>query len=210
MMKDIFMDIHKKLFLAVGCGVLSLSVQGQASEIPVGERVAPPIGYLRFCLLNPADCRAPSDATESVHLNSWRWGELQAVQHMINRQVRPQADARLFSASADTWEYPRSGYGDCEDYALAKRQALIQGGWPGKALRLVTARTPEGEAHVVLAVSTTKGDLILDNLKDGIQSWQEMDYEWLTVQDRENPLRWVSAQPKEETAIASLMLDSSH
>ena len=203
MFKEFFIHIRKKLFLTVGFGIMSAAMNVQASELSAGASVPPPIGYMRFCLLNPGECQTAPDAVQSVSLNSWRWAELQAVQTLVNRQVQPRRDGGGFSKTADNWEYPRSGYGDCEDYALAKRQALIRRGWSSKALRLVTAKTQEGEPHVVLAVSTSNGDFILDNLNSGVQRWESVNYQWLSVQDRDNPLRWRAARPI-ETAVASL------
>ena len=205
MFKDIFIHIHKKLFITVIFSTFSLAIHtnAHASEIPVGSPVAPPVGYLRFCLMNIADCRATQDALEPVSLNSWHWAELKAVQTLVNRQVQPRSDEETTGKSADMWEYPKSGYGDCEDYALAKRQALIARGWPSKALRLVTARTRDNQPHVVLAVSTSDGDFILDNRFQAPQHWEAVDYRWISIQDRENPLRWHAARSA-ETAIASL------
>lgn len=205
MFNDIFRCFRKSLYMTVGAGVISVAINASASasELSAGETVPPPIGYMRFCLLNPGDCKTSPDAEHTVRLNSWRWAELQAVQNIINSQIRPRRDGDLWDRSVDIWEYPQNGYGDCEDYALAKREALLNRGWPGKALRLVTARTDKGEAHVVLAVSTSEGDYILDNLSSEVRRWENVNYQWVSVQDRDNPLRWRAARPV-ETTVASL------
>ena len=57
-------------------------------------------------------------------------------------------------------------YGDCEDYALAKRSALLQAGWPKDKLGLCVCYTQSGEGHCVLWVDTDKGSFILDNNYD--------------------------------------------
>jgi len=204
MFKYVFIHIRKNLLLATALAAIALNPDAQASELSAGASVAPPIGYMRFCMMNPADCRTAQKDAPAVRLNSWRWAELQAVQKGVNRQVRPRHDAvDGRSRVADNWEYPRSGYGDCEDYALAKRQALIQRGWSSRALRFVTVRTNAGEPHVVLAVTTSAGDFILDNRYPEVYRWESLDYQWLAVQDRDNPLRWRVAKPA-ETAVASL------
>ena len=57
-------------------------------------------------------------------------------------------------------------YGDCEDYALAKRNALLNAGWPKDKLGLCVCYTQSGEGHCVLWVDTDKGSFILDNNYD--------------------------------------------
>jgi predicted transglutaminase-like cysteine proteinase len=39
------------------------------------------------------------------------------------------------------WDIGADGYGDCDDYALAKRMALIEAGLPMRALRIAIVRT---------------------------------------------------------------------
>ena len=38
-------------------------------------------------------------------------------------------------------------FGDCEDYALAKRSALLHAGWPKDKLGLCVCYTQSGEGH---------------------------------------------------------------
>jgi Predicted periplasmic protein len=45
-------------------------------------------------------------------------------------------------------------FGDCEDYALAKRSALLHAGWPKDKLGLCVCYTQSGEGHCVLWVDT--------------------------------------------------------
>ena len=45
-------------------------------------------------------------------------------------------------------------FGDCEDYALAKRAHLLAAGWPLGKLALCTCVTQGGEGHCVLYVDT--------------------------------------------------------
>ena len=54
--------------------------------------------------------------------------------------------------------------GDCEDYALAKRDALIAAGIGSANARIATGVLPSGEYHAMLIVSTKRGDFVLDNL----------------------------------------------
>lgn len=69
-------------------------------------------------------------------------------------------------------------FGDCEDYALAKRQALLQRGWPNDRLGLVICKTETGEGHCVLLVMTDKGNYILDNRYEWPMLPNDLPYKW--------------------------------
>ena len=57
-------------------------------------------------------------------------------------------------------------FGDCEDYALSKRNALLNAGWSKDKLGLCVCYTASNEGHCVLWVGTDKGSFILDNNYD--------------------------------------------
>jgi predicted transglutaminase-like cysteine proteinase len=72
--------------------------------------------------------------------------------------------------------------GDCNDYAVTKRHALMQRGWPARALLLSEVVTSSGEHHLVLVVRTSEGDLVLDSLTDRIKPWFKTRYRWVRMQ----------------------------
>ncbi len=80
--------------------------------------------------------------------------------------------------------------GDCEDFALTKRDHLIAMGWSPKALRIAVTKTPYGEGHAVLVVKTDQGDLVLDNRSNAIKGWKDTDLRWLMIQSGDNPRVW--------------------
>ena len=80
--------------------------------------------------------------------------------------------------------------GDCNDYAVTKRHALLESGLPSKALRLSVVKTASGIGHLVLVVVTTKGDIVLDNLTEVIRPWQSTDYHWLKIQSATDSKFW--------------------
>ena len=69
-------------------------------------------------------------------------------------------------------------FGDCEDYALAKRNALLNAGWPKDKLGLCVCYMQSGEGHCVLWVDTDKGSFILDNNYDFPVKPSELPYKW--------------------------------
>ena len=68
--------------------------------------------------------------------------------------------------------------GDCEDFALEKRERLIALGWDRQALALAVAYSPETGLHAVLIAQTDHGDFVLDNLHDEPLAPESANYEW--------------------------------
>ena len=89
----------------------------------------------------------------------------------------------------DVWQVNVKS-GDCEDFALTKRDHLIAMGWSPRALRIAVTKTPYGEGHAVLVVKTDQGDLVLDNRTNAIKGWKDTDLRWLMIQSGDNPRVW--------------------
>ena len=85
--------------------------------------------------------------------------------------------------------------GDCNDYAVTKRHALLQKGVPSRSLRLSVVKTASGIGHLVLVVATTRGPLVLDNLANTIRPWHVTDYHWLKIQSADNANYWYDIAP---------------
>lgn len=65
----------------------------------------------------------------------------------------------------------KPGEGDCEDYALAYRKALLALGYPRDALHIVHCEFPDGTWHAVLGIDTEAGTYLADNSSDHPFSW---------------------------------------
>ncbi|MCG8509970.1 MAG: transglutaminase-like cysteine peptidase [Rhodospirillales bacterium] len=154
------------------------------------KAVAAPKGFVDFCERHPGECRAQSQSADPVRLTPDRLAELQRVQTEINRTVSYRPDSYTFG-KRDHWAYPFV-YGDCEDFALQKKRELVALGWPRSALLLTIAQQPEGNLHLVLTVVTDVGDLVLDNMADGVVARRDLDYRWLIRQSRTDESAWVS------------------
>ena len=74
------------------------------------------------------------------------------------------------------WE-ANGKFGDCEDYALAKRTALLNAGWPKDKLGLCVCQA-FGSGHCCLWVDTDKGSFILDNNYAFPVKPSELPYKW--------------------------------
>ena len=117
---------------------------------------------------------------------------LAEINSKINRSIARDEDQRLYG-ERDVWALPlASGLrrGDCEDYVLEKRQALVAAGVPPEALSIAVAKGSAGRPHAVLLVATSGGDLVLDNLTPWIQRWDRTSYRWLQRQVPGQPQRW--------------------
>lgn len=131
-----------------------------------------------------------------------RWRELVQVNRRINHLIAPVSDdaqfgveERWFAPILSAREAGQRPRGDCEDYALEKRQRLLAMGWPPEALALALARLPHGELHTVLVAQTDQGDFVLDNLHQLPRPVSAMQrYEWLSRQVGPALDRWGAAR----------------
>lgn len=94
----------------------------------------------------------------------------------VNRSTSYMMDAEQYGVPEYWTEAGK--YGDCEDYALAKRAILISKGWPLNSLGLCVCKTEDGIGHCVLWVDTDKGSFILDNRRDWPISPKDLPYSW--------------------------------
>jgi len=143
-----------------------------------------------------ATAEAPPPATEDAPaplvVSTLSDRELQRINTQVNRSIRRSDDYAVYGR-ADYWAagVDHVKRGDCEDYALAKRRALIEAGVPGEALSIAIVRTFHGEMHAVLLVATNEGEVVLDNLSPWILPWNEAPYQWLDRQAPGAPTKWV-------------------
>lgn len=150
--------------------------------LPVGNYALAPFAFIRFCVDNPDDCRAGQKPTRVSWTGASR-SLVAKVNSRVNRTMIPRNDT-VESWNADT------AAGDCEDYALTKRRALIRLGVPASALRIATARTANRVGHAVLVVNTTAGDMVLDNRTNSIRLWKNTDLDFIRIASAENPRIW--------------------
>lgn len=150
----------------------------------------PPIGYVQFCRQNPADCGTQANGPQRLTLSDVRMQELLEINELVNQAIAPVTDQNLYGV-AEMWAYPYDR-GDCEDYVLLKRRLLMERGWPASTLLITVVRDVKGDGHAVLTVTTSAGDLVLDNQEADIRFWRDTPYEYLKRQSKGDPSRWVS------------------
>ena len=185
------MSIKRAASLAFAAAMaLGLALPAQAAmPMPTGALVPPPGGFILFCARHMKECSGSVASPVAVELTAERREQLDEVQARVNAAIQYRDDPQ------HVWDYPTNGTGDCNKYALEKRRELIGWGWPRDALLLTTAMTEHDEAHLVLVVRTSAGDLVLDSRLAPVVDWTRLPYRWLAQQSPESPALWVTVQP---------------
>jgi predicted transglutaminase-like cysteine proteinase len=148
-----------------------------------------PVGHLEFCTSHPAECRANDRVVPAMELTDNTWQQLVSVNSYYNQNVRPVTDQDLYNV-AEFWTFP-NGFGDCEDFALAKRRDLINSGWNPSTLMIAVVKEANGNGHAVLLARTDRGDLVLDNQDGTIRLWNETPYKFIKRQSQAHSGQWV-------------------
>ena len=157
----------------------SLFVSAMAAQ-PVAANGAP-TGFLLMCMAHPEECR--SGGAPRVTASDEVLTTIRTINTAINTRIRPAPDA-----AGDVWSIDVTS-GDCEDYVLAKRKALIRAGLPAASLRIAAVTTRRGEGHAVLVVNTSRGRIVLDNLTSAIRPLAQTGYRIVSIQTA-NPYEW--------------------
>jgi predicted transglutaminase-like cysteine proteinase len=162
----------------------------------------PPYGFVQFCERMPAECRFGQQEEQRFSAGPDRLSELDAVNRIVNREIEPATDLEIYGQT-EYWTIPVTK-GDCEDYALLKRQRLMARGWPASALLITVVRDEKGEGHAVLTARTVQGDFILDNKVDEVKTWTRTPYDYVMRQSYLNPRIWMSLDPREANSTLPL------
>lgn len=102
----------------------------------------------------------------------------------VNRGIRP-----MRIAVNDTWIiWPADG--NCNDFAVTKRHALLSAGHDPADLLLAECVLHSGEHHLVLIARTVSADYALDNLTYFLDRWDTRPYRYLRCQSQAHPNEW--------------------
>lgn len=144
-----------------------------------------PRGFKLMCMDFPAECRG--GGAKEVKYNSTLAALLQKVNADVNRRIKP-----IKNEVIDVWSINVTS-GDCEDYVLAKRRALISAGVAASALSIVYVKR-NGGGHAILAVHTDKGSFALDNMSRRIKPLTDTGYKLVSMSGP-NPMVWTRVEP---------------
>lgn len=196
------MNILRALLAAVAAGLLAIEGaaaagfggdDGTARASPFArarETTLPPAGFVNFCARNPSDCRAQGLAARPARMTGERWRLVYQLNRYVNGKVAPVSDEQLYG-QAEYWAYPADA-GDCEDYVLLKKRYLEKLGFARSALLITVVLDEQNGGHAVLTLRTGEGDFVLDNRRNEIRRWNELDYVYLKRQSDGDPRQWVS------------------
>lgn len=165
----------------------------QTAPILEASPTLAPFQHVRFCLHYPAECKAAPAERGRIELTAETLELLKRVNLSVNAEITP-IRKNYSSELRNAWTIAPAT-GDCNDYAVTKRHELTQGGLPSRALKLAVVKTASGLGHLVLVASTSKGDLVLDNLNSAILPWQKTDYAWLKIQSASDARFWYEIAP---------------
>lgn len=151
------------------------------------------------------------DRSPSLAMTTALWSTLNKVNDKVNRAIARKTDIANYG-QIDFWTLPLAegqAAGDCEDYVLEKKRALIKAGLPASALSIAVVTTSWGEAHAVLVVETDKGDYVLDNTTPWILPWRKANLTWHERQVAGSAFRWANVASPRPYQIAKTSLSLS-
>jgi predicted transglutaminase-like cysteine proteinase len=168
-------------YVSLPLGTPSLALAGSAKPVAA---------WIKFCGRFPSECVVDTSEPDVIPLTSQAWTAIVSVNRRVNATIKPLTDSQQWNV-VDTWDFPTTGYGDCEDYQLLKRKLLIERGLPRRAMRMTVVIDEIGEGHAVLTIRTDRGDFILDNKTNAVLPWAQTGYVYVKREGSDSAA-WVS------------------
>jgi len=140
---------------------------------------------------------AEQDKAATIQLTPKTWAQINKINLKINKAIAQRTDLEIYGRD-EVWATPLEEgqrFGDCEDFVLEKRRALIAEGFPPKALSIAVVLTPRNERHAVLLVNGEAGEYVLDNMNSWVTPWDRTEYRWRERQVAGSANHWAGVQP---------------
>jgi predicted transglutaminase-like cysteine proteinase len=183
--------------LAASVMSVPAAVASGASFEPEFGKSLPPVGFVKFCVANPAECKGVGRRVKRADATPDMWNMLFKINAEVNTKIAPISDQDLYGV-AEHWTYPTTA-GDCEDYLLLKKRELEAQGFDSGSLLITVVLDEKGEGHAVLTVATNAGDYVLDNRRNDILLWKDTGYSFLKRQSQQDPRAWVALTDGNQT-----------
>jgi predicted transglutaminase-like cysteine proteinase len=174
-------DVSAQTYASLPESIASLHKFGGARPVPA---------WNDFCARHPVECSVNTKEAAQITLTSEIWSRIVKVNREVNAQIKPMTDQEQWGV-VDSWDFPKTGYGDCEDYQLLKRKRLVEAGLPRRALRMTVVLDELNEGHAVLKVVTDRGDFVLDNKTNAVLPWDRTGYVYIKREGHDSTA-WVS------------------
>lgn len=156
--------------------------------LPAKMAAPTPDGADGLCRTYPWAC---AGKTSDAQLTPRALAMVEQVNASANAAIRPVTDADQYGVQ-EVWALPGAEGGDCEDYALFKKRALIEAGISPDRLLLTVVLDRRDDPHAVLILRTDRGDYVLDNVTNRILAWHRTGYTFVAKQNPDNPSHWVA------------------
>ncbi len=181
----------------LGAILMACASQAMAHSAPMAQ-VNPqgdhrsPRGWVAFCAQPEyaALCKVNTAEPAAVAMTPAKWLQVWGINRWVNATLRPGTDLEQWGF-AEVWTLGETGAGDCEEYALLKRQHLVALGFPARALRLTLVLDEAQQGHLVLMLRTTAGDFILDNVDERVLPWHQVRHV-LVKRERQDQVGWIA------------------
>ncbi|WP_244468017.1 transglutaminase-like cysteine peptidase [Nitratireductor soli] len=133
--------------------------------------------------------------------------KLSEINYAVNRSIAYTTDRENYGR-LDHWAKPAQilnlGKGDCEDYAILKMAALNAAGIPMSSMSIVVLQDQRRALfHAVLAVSTSQGHFILDNLHDRVMKDSALG-DYLPLYSMSEDRSWIHGKKRGDKLVASI------
>lgn len=159
------------------------------TALPVGGGTVPTRKWDAARLARLTVQAGPWNAMLAKAIGSPSRDPLLAVNNWVNWNLRYQDDAY-----GDQWSSAPAtlarGYGDCEDFALAKMALLEKLGVPGHDMYLVVLRDRQDVEHAILAVKRGGRLMVLDNRTDKVLP-AELVHDYRPIMSYSGPFSWI-------------------
>jgi predicted transglutaminase-like cysteine proteinase len=162
----------------------------------------PPYGFVRFCEAQPKECVSTATDDQRLLATPVRLSELDEINRRVNHEIEPATDMEIYGVN-ELWTIPTTR-GDCEDFALLKRQELMKRGWPSNSLLMTVVRDEKNEGHAVLTARLSTGDYVLDNKVEQVKMWNQTPYHYVMRQSYLDPKVWVSLDATDGSSPAAI------
>lgn len=157
-------------FFACVIALSAVLIFSMAGCAPKKLYSVPPVGWVLYCKGNQSDpgCR---DYRHLERINRVINGRITYEPEPLDQEVWQSLDN-----ASGAWR------GDCDDYAMTKRNVLLKQGWSVDRLHLAECLMADGTGHVVLIVDVGGRWLVLDNAYEHPVPFSELPYHWLSIQ----------------------------
>lgn len=143
-------------------------------ELPILRVEGRPSQYEDFCGRYPEACVL--DGAAVIEWTEEVLRILNEINARVNDEVMLVSDMDNLGLE-ENWSFPRDCRGDCEDFALEKRERIVDASFPRASLTIAFAfHEVQFFPHAVLLVETTNGTWVLDNLDDEVRCWDTVPY----------------------------------